>query len=242
MRKKIFIAIGLLAFGLALYWLLNPNKDKAILPSIPLITGKDEKKEPTQPKNEFNKAKYSTSQADSIWLVVNKKRPLNPISYTPADLAGVGNNQQLRKEAADAFTRLTADAKSNGLTIQPLSGYRSYATQVNVYNREVAANGQAVADSQSAKPGYSEHQTGFAIDVGGGGCGIEDCFGNTAEGKWVAANAYKYGFIVRYIAGKEDVTGYRPEPWHIRYVGTELSAEMNRTGTKTLEEFFNLAP
>ena len=113
-------------------------------------------------------------------------------------------------------------------------------TQDSVYKKEVATYGQAKADTQSAKPGYSEHQTGLAIDVGGGGCGIEDCFGETAEGKWLASNAYSYGFIIRYQAGKESITGYRAEPWHIRYVGTELSVEMNNTGIQTLEEFFNI--
>jgi D-alanyl-D-alanine carboxypeptidase len=146
----------------------------------------------------------------------------------------------MRKEAADALTALLAAAKAQGLTISPLSGYRSFQTQVSVYNNEVATNGQAVADSQSAKPGYSEHQTGWAIDVGGGGCGIEDCFGNTNEGKWVAAHAYEYGFIIRYTTGQEAVTGYRAEPWHIRYIGTELSNELHTQGIATLEEFFDL--
>ena len=76
--------------------------------------------------------------------------------------------------------------------------------------------------------------------MGGGGCGVEDCFGNTAEGKWVAANAYKYGFIIRYTSGKQQITGYRAEPWHIRYIGTDLSTEMQQKGALTLEEFFGL--
>jgi len=126
------------------------------------------------------------------------------------------------------------------ISIGALSGYRSYSTQVTVYNNEVANYGQAVADSESAKPGTSEHQTGLAVDVGGGGCGIEDCFGTTAEGKWLAANAYNYGFIVRYTAAKQSITGYRAEPWHIRYIGSELSQEMHKENITTLEEFFSL--
>ena len=194
--------------------------------------------QPQQPS--FDKNKYSRDDVTSIWVVVNKQRALNPKTYAPSNLEAVGGGQQIRSEAATALKKLIADAKAQGLTISPLSGYRSYNTQVSVYNSEVRQYGQAVADAESARPGTSEHQTGLAIDVGGGGCGVEDCFGKTAEGKWVAANAYKYGFIIRYTDGKQQITGYRAEPWHIRYIGTELSTEMQKQGVTTLEEFFNL--
>ncbi len=188
----------------------------------------------------FDKTARSTTDPASSWVVLNKLRPLNPLTYAPTDLTSVGGGQSLRADAATAFAGLVAAAKQAGYSIQPLSGYRSYQTQVAVYNNEVKANGKAQADSQSARPGYSEHQSGWAIDVGGGGCGIEDCFGTTAEGKWLAANAYLHGFIIRYPEGKQSVTGYRPEPWHIRFVGTELSTEMHTQGISTLEEFFDL--
>lgn len=196
--------------------------------------GKDSKKADT-----FDKYKYSIDRAGSIWWVVNKRRPIDPPTYAPSDLVSVGS-QQMRQEAAKAFVEMQAAAKAAGLSLLPLSGYRSYATQDAVYKKEVANYGQAVADTESAKPGTSEHQTGLALDVGGGGCGIEDCFGKTAEGKWVAANAHLYGFIIRYIEGKQNITGYRAEPWHIRYIGKDLSQEMNKTGVSTLEEFFGL--
>jgi D-alanyl-D-alanine carboxypeptidase len=188
----------------------------------------------------FNKSLHPTDQPDSIWVVVNKSRPMNPTTYAPPDLVSVGGGQMMRQEAATALQQLFAGATAAGYKLQPLSGYRSYTTQQSVYAREVATNGQAKADTQSAKPGYSEHQTGLAIDVGGGGCNIEDCFGTTAEGKWVAAHAHEYGFMIRYVPGKEDITGYRPEPWHLRYVSTDLAAELKRTNTQTLEEFFGL--
>ncbi|MGB4758940.1 MAG: M15 family metallopeptidase [Candidatus Saccharimonadales bacterium] len=190
----------------------------------------------------FDTTTYSVDDPASIWIVTNKQRPLSPKTYAPNDLVPVGSGQQLRKEAAAALQQLIAAASTEGLSIKPLSGYRSYDKQVSVYGSEVNAYGQAVADTQSARPGYSEHQTGLAIDVGGGGCGIEDCFGDTAEGKWIAANSYKHGFIVRYIPGKETVTGYRAEPWHIRYIGVDLAAEMHKQGISTLEEFFKLPP
>lgn len=187
----------------------------------------------------FDKNQHALDKAGSIWWVVNKKRPLNPLNYAPTDLVSVGG-QQLRQEPAKAFLEMQAAAKAAGLALQPLSGYRSYATQEAVYKKEVANYGQKVADTESAKPGTSEHQTGLALDIGGGGCGIEDCFGKTAEGKWVAENAYLYGFIIRYPEGKDAITGYRYEPWHIRYVGVELATEMRRTDITTLEELFGL--
>lgn len=191
-------------------------------------------------KPEFDKKKNPTNEAASIWVVANKSRPLSPIDYAPNDLVDTGNGQLMRQEAAAALQEMIKAAAADGLSIQPLSGYRSYQTQQTVYSREVATYGQAVADTQSAKPGHSEHQTGLSMDVGGGGCGIEDCFGNTTEGKWVAANAYTYGFIIRYPEGKQSITGYRYEPWHVRYVGKELATEMKRANIATLEEFFNL--
>lgn len=240
MRKKILLVfIVLITLALGIWWFGLHRENSSVNISFGGQSSKKQtSKTPQTPT--FDKNKFSHDDPSSIWVVVNKKRPLNPVSYAPSDLTLVGGGQQMRKEAANALSQLIAAAKAEKLSLQPLSGYRSYATQVSVYNKEVANYGQTVADSESAKPGTSEHQTGFAVDMGGGGCGIEDCFGKTAEGKWLAANAYKYGFIIRYIPGKEDITGYRPEPWHIRYIGTELSNEMHNENIITLEEFFNL--
>lgn len=188
----------------------------------------------------FNKQKYSTTDPASLWVVVNKQHPLNPLNYAPADLTSVGNGQYMRAAAAAALTKMLSDASAAGYTVTAASGYRSYTTQVAVYNSEVKNFGQAQADSESARPGYSEHQTGWAIDLASGGCSITDCFGDTPGGKWVAANAYKYGFILRYTAENTAITGYRAEAWHFRYVGTELSEEMHTEGVTTLEQFFGI--
>ncbi len=243
--KKILpsVLILVLLIGTGVYLWKHPST-KPVTPASPLKT--DIAQKPVEQNNQqqvpasFDKNKYSHDAPSSPWVVVNKTRPLNPKDYAPADLTAVGGGQQMRKEAATALAKLIADAKKQGLTISALSGYRSYNTQVSVYNNEVKNYGQATADTESARPGTSEHQTGWAVDVGGGGCGIEDCFGKTAEGKWLAANAYKYGFIIRYTTEKQPITGYRAEPWHIRYIGTELSAEMQKQGVTTLEEFFGL--
>jgi len=199
----------------------------------------------------FHKAQYSTTDPTSIWVIVNKQHPLNPKNYAPADLTfpnvplRVPGNEsmQVRKQTASALETMFADAKTAGLKLMLSSGYRSYTYQVNLYNGYVQTQGQAMADTQSARPGYSEHQTGLAADIEPSTqkCELEQCFADTPEGKWLAANAYKYGFIIRYTADKVATTGYEYEPWHVRYVGTELATEMHNKGIATLEEFFGVS-
>ncbi|AMB41820.1 MULTISPECIES: D-alanyl-D-alanine carboxypeptidase family protein [Paenarthrobacter] len=182
------------------------------------------------------------SDPASFSVLVNKSRPLNPASYAPGDLINArGSGQYLRAEAAAWLNGLfqgAADAGTGGLSI--VSGYRSYAQQQQVYAYYVSIYGQAYADTISARPGYSEHQTGLAVDVGNqnGSCGLSTCFGDTVAGRWVAANAHKYGFIVRYPNGYTGTTGYSYEPWHLRYVGVALATDMNRRGYATMEQYF----
>ena len=178
---------------------------------------------------------------------MNKQRPLNPKQYEPSglrlpDMNVESSAMEVNGEAATALEALNTAAETAGLHFTVASAYRSYNNQVTTYDSVVNGYGQAEADRQSARPGYSEHQTGWAADLGavGGKCRIEACFADTAEGKWLAANAYKYGFIIRYPQGKETVTGYQYEPWHVRYVGKSLSTEMHKQKIQTLEEFFNL--
>lgn len=199
----------------------------------------------------FNKQRLSTSDPASLWVVVNKNRTLEPVDYFPADLVtpnvplrGSANSDEmkLRKEPAEALERMVNAAKTKGASLKIASGYRSYRTQITIYNNEVRQYGKAVADTQSARPGHSEHQTGLAVDLQdvAGKCVVADCFKDLAEGKWLGEHAWEYGFIVRYPLGKDTITGYRYEPWHLRYVGAELATEMHNNGMQTLEEFFNL--
>lgn len=240
MRKSVlFVAVVLIAIGGGMFWAGYHN---ASAPSVPKTVIKNPTAKPKAvPLKVFDKTQFSTTDPASPWVVVNKLHPLNPTEYAPADLTNVGGGQVMRAEAASALTTMLADAKNAGFTVTAASGYRSYATQVTVYNNEVKTFGQETADSESARPGYSEHQTGWAIDLASGGCSITDCFGDTVGGKWVTENAYKYGFLLRYTPADTAVTGYRAETWHFRYIGVDLATEMRTQNIATLEEFFGIS-
>lgn len=196
----------------------------------------------------FDKAKYPINEASSVWAIVNKGRML-PSNYLPElavpdvllRFSASSGEMRLRTDAALALEQLFTAAAKDKIYLRLASGYRSYSMQSSIYSREVRTYGQTQADRQSARPGHSEHQTGLAADLEPSDrrCEIADCFADTAEGKWLAANAYQHGFILRYPDGKENFTGYRYEPWHFRFVGAELAAEITTTG-QTLEEFFGL--
>lgn len=194
----------------------------------------------------IDKTLFSVDEADSVWVVVDKLRPLRPKRYAPAGLTTLdvphAYTPVLRRDAARAYLKMFRAARRDGIALVVQSGYRSYSSQVTVYNGWVASIGRAAADLQSARPGFSEHQTGLSVDIaaGNGVCTIQGCFGGTPAGKWLTANAWKFGWHLRYPKGKTDITGYKYEPWHWRFVGLELAAELNLTRKITLEEFFEL--
>lgn len=176
------------------------------------------------------------AQASSLTVVVNKKHPL-PSGYTPPLVTIFG--APMRQEAATGLQSLFNAAQAKGISPKVISSFRSYATQQSVYQSYVATDGQTLADTYSARPGYSEHQTGLAVDVGGGGCDLQICFGNTAFGSWLKTHAHLYGFIIRYPQGKESITGYQYEPWHIRYVGTAVATDIYAKGV-TLDQYYGV--
>lgn len=181
--------------------------------------------------------------AGSVRVFVNKSHPLSPLKYKPSDLAYIkGTGFRMRKEAAGKLASLFTGARNAGHRLTVVSAYRSYGQQSALYSDYVRSYGQAYADSISARPGFSEHQTGLAADVGQltPTCQLEACFGSTSDGRWVAKNAYKYGFIVRYPKGQQQVTGYTYEPWHLRYVGAKLAATMHTKGIPTLEHYYTV--
>jgi D-alanyl-D-alanine carboxypeptidase len=198
--------------------------------------------EPTTPvvcgANCFNPTLHSIDAALSQWVVVNKLRPLSPITYKPK----LDKTLNLAVPAADAYRKLkTAVAKSGNGTLCLNSGYRSYTTQTNTYANALRLYGKKTAEALAAHPGHSEHQTGLAADVSTTalGCRIGS-FGSSKASAWVAKNAHTYGFIVRYPNKLQNITGYQYEPWHLRFVGVELATQMKNAKVLTLEQFWQL--
>lgn len=183
-----------------------------------------------------------------VWVVVNKARPLAPIDFAPGSLADIPlqmttSSGQARADVASAVGEMAEAAADEGAgRIGANNGYRSYDLQVATHASHVRSSGQASADASSARAGHSEHQTGLAIDLVAcdSRCGAIESFGATAQGEWIAANAWEYGFIVRYEQVGSGITGYKPEPWHLRYLGRDLAAAYHQGGYHTLEEFFGL--
>jgi D-alanyl-D-alanine carboxypeptidase len=175
--------------------------------------------------------------------VINKRNPLSPIDYAPSDMVNAGG-YPLRYQAAVGFWQFADAASASGVPVTVVSGFRSYATQASLYNSYVAMYGQERADTISARPGFSEHQSGLAVDIGnpGGACGLQDCFAQTAAGRFAANRAHEFGFIVRYPAGMSYWTGYAYEPWHLRYVGKDVAIDMHRRGIATLEQYYGYPP
>ncbi|MBC1435863.1 M15 family metallopeptidase [Listeria rocourtiae] len=185
---------------------------------------------------------------ENILVLANKEYSLES-SYSPPDLVrpnvtfSFGDAQvekaQMRKEAGSQLEVMFSAAKKDGLTLYAVSGYRSYKRQQEVFSAEVAAKGEAKAKEAVAVPGTSEHQTGLAMDISSSnqGFNLTEAFGETPEGQWLQKNAHHYGFILRYMKGKEAVTQYQYESWHYRYVG-KGAATIIYENDWTLEEFF----
>jgi zinc D-Ala-D-Ala carboxypeptidase len=191
------------------------------------------------------------TQPDSITVLVNKQFAL-PKNYEPGDLVfpdvpfifkEKSDKRKMRTIAAKALEKLFAGAAKDEIQLAGASAYRSYAVQKQLFNSYVKQDGEKKALTYSAIPGTSEHETGLAIDVSGidGKCAAQDCFAGTKEAIWLGNHAAEYGFIVRYPKGKEAITGYNYEPWHLRYVGVEISKEI-AFNNSTLENYLNAVP
>ena len=199
-----------------------------------------EKEIPKNTTNDKNQTKtigksskgYIIEQKDGIYyingiLVANKSYSL-PSTYNPGGLLNVFTTN---------YNKMQNDAANEGINLKIISGFRSYGTQQTLYNNYVARDGKAEADRYSARAGHSEHQSGLAADINS----LEQSWKNTKEGKWLNDNCYKYGFIIRYPEGKEDITGYMFEPWHIRYVGIDVATSIYNNGNwLTLEEYLGI--
>ena len=175
------------------------------------------------------------------YIIVNKTYALSN-SYVPVNphekITGERCNSCINEDVMKAFLLMQSDATSLGLNIYISSGYRSYSYQDRLYHNYVSISGKEKADTYSARPGHSEHQTGTCFDLNT----IDDSFANTDEGKWIHQHAYLYGFIIRYPKGKENMTGYQYESWHLRYVGKELATKLYNNGDwLTLEEYYGIS-
>lgn len=185
----------------------------------------------------------------NILALINKQYLL-PDKYIPADLVhpnvafSFGDLKEeksyMRKEAADALSKMFNDAKKSGIELYAVSGYRSYSRQKDLFDAEINQVGKEKAVQAVAIPGSSEHQSGLAMDIASKSTNLNltQGFENTKEGKWLAENAHRFGYILRYPKGKEGITNYEYEPWHFRYVGVKAATVIFQHNW-TLEEYFN---
>lgn len=185
----------------------------------------------------------------SQWVVVSKDHPLTKQQYYPTDLKQITvaktlserttEERSLRVIVMSDLADLFDAAAAAGHNLMIGSAFRSYATQKSLYSYYVSTSGEAAANTFSAKPGQSEHQTGLAFDIRltSGQCYLDTCFGTLPSGKWLAEHAPTYGFIIRYPADKTDITKYQYEPWHLRYVGRPLALALKQSGL-TLDEAY----
>ncbi|WP_157560515.1 D-alanyl-D-alanine carboxypeptidase family protein [Microbacterium gubbeenense] len=181
------------------------------------------------------------------WVMVNKRYSVSPADYVPPSLtvpSGSLVDGGLRGDAIGSYEQMQRDVAASGAgSIALTSGYRSYNTQAAIHRSQVGSLGVVEGERLAARPGHSEHQLGLAADVvacGSGGCGSMYAFAGTAQERWVRENSWRYGWIVRYEAGRTGTTGYNPEPWHLRYIGADLAREYHDGGYHTLEQFFGL--
>jgi zinc D-Ala-D-Ala carboxypeptidase len=191
------------------------------------------------------------AEPESTTVLVNKEYSL-PEDYKPKDLIYPKvdfifedkiEKRMMRKEAGKALEKMFKEAEKENMHLAGVSAYRSHQTQISIFNNYAEKDGEEKAKTYSALPGTSEHETGLSIDVTthDGACAAQDCFGDTKEASWLAEHAHEYGYIIRYPKGKEYITRYKYEPWHIRYVGIEAATEIFKTSS-TLEEYYNAVP
>jgi LAS superfamily LD-carboxypeptidase LdcB len=185
---------------------------------------------------------------DSLLIIANKTHKL-PDGYEPSDLRAVTCNAaydgiQMRDEAATALEKMFAAALEDGVTLRAQSGYRSQSYQEQLYNSYAEKDGTEEADTYSSRAGYSDHQTGLAMDIADhdGATVFSAAMKDTPEGEWLYQHAHEYGFVERYPEGKESITGYTFEPWHYRYVGVDTAtAVYSVSPDETLEEYFGIS-
>jgi len=252
------ILVALTVVGIGGFWVyqevnvgqLQRQNDEIIrVANLRIAEIEAKKKEPvyiTLPGAEkFQVPSENFEAPNNIWTLVSKARAIGS-EYIPSELITasvsshpgvVAGEKQIRKTIDAPLSQLFEAAQKDGHSLMIGSAYRSAAYQNQIFNTYVARVGYEQADRYSAHPGFSEHQTGLAVDISTTSqqCYLSECFIGTADGQWLAENAYKYGFTLRYPKGKEAITGYNFEPWHYRYVGVQLATALKQSGL-TLDE------
>lgn len=259
-KRMLIVIIGLLTFSLVSCSQATKNEDSQSTSELELNdeSNQSEKKKlidenekaDRDSKDNHKEEKKEMLEIDidndnSLTVLVNKQHSLKE-NYEPDDLVTVNvptilenpEVNQLRKEAADALKEMFDVALDDGISLYARSGYRSHNTQEMLFENYAQKHGEEAANRYSARAGQSEHQTGLVMDITSESVNFQlvEEFANTEEGKWVQENAHQFGFIIRYPKGKEDITGYIYEPWHLRYLGVEVATAVYESGL-TYEEF-----
>ncbi|MFZ1250803.1 MAG: D-alanyl-D-alanine carboxypeptidase family protein [Candidatus Microsaccharimonas sp.] len=254
-----FLLVTVVSGGIAGYWYyqhttqvepaLQSVRDTAKEVDIRIAEIEAKKKEPvfiTLPSAAPIRAIVEDyNSPSSLWTMVNKSRSL-PIDYKPSSLTipdvptrtdKTNDERSIRSDITKNLEALFAAAKADGHELMIGSAYRSADLQAAYFNSYAASSGLAAANQYSAKPGQSEHQLGLAVDIStlSRQCYLSECFTTTPDGEWLATHAHEYGFHLRYIKGKEAITGYNFEPWHYRYIGVDLATALYESEL-TLEE------
>ncbi len=260
MKKLILVLASLLIISFVTYDISNPSKTRAS--NNPFEDEYYYNKEVFLEDNAMIDASASyqkeeiiaipiDTEPSSITVLINKEYGL-PGDYVPADLripdvifsfSSYSEKKLMRADAANALEKLFQAAKDEGLSLYGVSAYRSYNRQLAIYNKNLITNGSKRTNLYSAKAGFSEHQSGLAIDVSTLSIHnrLDVTFAATPESRWLEAHAHEFGFIIRYPKDKSEITGYAYEPWHIRYVGDELAKQLFESEI-TLEEYYGYAP
>lgn len=258
MKKYMIATLFLVAVGITVILMPRPSSYKNIESTNSnsyeyYYNENDNKEEDSLLPNDLSSILYEEKNVpldtnpSSLTVLVNRNYLLTS-AYIPINLVEPSvkfnfsyshDKRKMQQVAAAALEKLFIAAKKKNYDFYGISGYRSYARQKQIYDNNVRNRGVEATDSVSAKPGSSEHQTGLAMDISikSIGCRLDQALGNTLEGKWLAKNCHKFGFIIRYPKGKEDITGYSYEPWHIRYVGPLVASYLYKHNL-TLEEYY----
>ncbi|HHT7188874.1 TPA: M15 family metallopeptidase [Bacillus cereus] len=253
MKKKIIISATTIVIGITSFAYFDSqsslrNKAKAV--ESQKHSNHEKEEIPAFPKAEHSAKKLDdnfsvVTNPESTLVLVNKHRKL-PDGYIPENLIKPNvaftnpkdkEKTLLRKDPADALEKMFQAAKNDGVELTAVSGYRSFKRQQSLHNTYIKRQGKTEADSVSAIPGTSEHQTGLAMDISSKSAKyqLEPIFGGTTEGKWVAEHAHEFGFVIRYLEDKTKTTEYAYEPWHLRYVGNPYATYIYKHHL-TLEE------